>query len=126
MSKREKAIWIIDILTIVFILIALQSIAVGFEEFFFSHPLKERILLSIQLCSVNGWSEILHDSLGAIVPWSKFLLFIANVYAVIRKAFDLSTEDISSKSRGLIVVNLLFIVLKWIEFDSWFTAYMWR
>ncbi|MBQ7491576.1 MAG: hypothetical protein IJT76_03110 [Clostridia bacterium] len=126
MNKTQKIIWIIDVLTIVFILITLQSGVVCFEEIsdspYFS--LKEKILLSIQHYGFYGWSEILHNTFGPIVPWSKFLLFIANVYAVIRKIIGMIKKDISLKSRAFIVVNLLFITLKLIEFDNWWAGLM--
>jgi len=123
MSKRQKIIWIIDVLTIVFILIALQSGVVRFEKFSVSRPLIERISLSIQLYSVNGWSGVLYHYLGLVVPLSKFLLFIANIYAVIQKAIGKFKRDISPTSKWLIIVNLLFITLRLIEFagvwESW-------
>ena len=64
MSKEQRTIWIIDVLTIVLLIITLQSIAVGFEEFFkesffYRSPLGERILISIQLCSICGWLGVL-------------------------------------------------------------------
>ena len=123
MNKRQKILWIIDVLTIVVLIITLQSIAVGVGELY-GPSLKEKVLLSIQLCSACGWSEMLHDSLGAIVPWSKFLLFLANVDAVIRKMIGMKRKDISAKSRAFIVFNLLFIALKLIEFEHWWAGLM--
>ena len=123
MIKSQKALWIIDILTIVFVLIALQSIVVCFKELaYFS--LSDKIINSLQDCSFYGWSRMLRDSLGVVVPWSKFLLFLANVYAVIRKIRGMKKKDVSPKSRALIIINLLFITLKLIEFHIWWLGYM--
>ena len=126
MKKSQNVLWIIDVLTIIFVLIALQSIAVCFVELSNSEslPLKEVIFASIKYCGISGWSEILHDYLGPIVPWSKTLLFFANIYAVILKLIGIIRRTIPTKRFAFIVINLLFIVLKLIEFDSFLTALM--
>ncbi len=126
MKKSQKLLWIIDVLTIIFVFIALQSIAECFEDLSDSAylSLREVTVKSIQYCGVSGWSEILHEHLGSVVPWSKFLLFCANVYAVIWKAIGIAKKNIPSELAALIIVNLIFIVLKLIEFDNFWAGLM--
>ena len=124
-KNKSKILWIIDALTIIFLIIQIQStIARISPEHYWHYPLKEQLYDSIYLYTVHGWSEVLHDCLGSIVPWSKFLLFFANIYAVIWKIIGTIKRNVSSKSRVFIIVNLVFIVLKLIEFDGFLSGWM--
>ena len=123
--NRSKILWSIDTLTIIFLIIQVVSMFSYIKpENYWFYPLKEQLFHSLSLYTVVGWSEVLHNHLGAVVPWSKTLLFFANIYAVILKLIGIIRRTIPTKRFAFIVINLLFIVLKLIEFDSFLTALM--
>lgn len=124
-KNKSRVLLIIDVLTSVFLVIQVVSmISYITPEIYWHYPLKEQLFHSLSLYTVVGWSEVLHDCLGSIVPWSKTLLFFANIYAVIWKIIGTIKRNVSPKSRVFIIVNLVFIVLKLIEFDSFLTGLM--
>lgn len=124
-KNKSRVLLIIDVLTLSFLIIQIQSIiACKMRVSESSYTYGKSILDILQLYKYYGWSEILNDYLGQIVPWSKTLLFFANIYAVILKLIGIIRRTIPTKRFAFIVINLLFIVLKLIEFDSFLTALM--
>ena len=108
-KKNRNTLWIIDALTVIFIVIQVQSTISYCKTWqHWYHPLAAY--------KIDGWADVLHNCFGFVVPWSKFLLFCANVYAVIRKAMGIAKKSIPSRLAVLIILNLIFIVLKLIEF----------
>ena len=111
-EKKKKALLIINILTIVFSVIRIQSMVAFIRPEHFSHyPLKEQIINSFSLYTAVGWANRLLLTFGVFASLSKFALFWANIYAVIAESKGVANKSLPPKFVGLILVKLLFIAL---------------
>ena len=124
-QRRRRVLLVIDILTIAFIIIQIQSMVSYFRpENYYHYPFEEQLYDSFRLYVVAGWSDILHDTFGRLVPLTKFSLFLASIYAVIAETVGIVKKNLSTKFVVLILVKLLFITLSLIRFDTYLTHLM--
>ena len=118
-QKKRKVLRIIDTLTIVLIVIQIQSMLAYFTpENFYHYPFKEQLVDSFSLFMAAGWSDILFGIFSIFYPLSRFLVFLASIYAVLAETIGIVKKDLPPKFVGWILLKLLFIALSlvWIDY----------
>ena len=121
-EKTRKKLLIINVLTIAFILIQIQSmIAYINPENYYFYPFEEQLKDSFRLFATKGLSLIFLYCFGYTFLLTKFLLFFASIYAVFVETIGIVKKNLSPKYFLLILVKLLFIVLSLIRFETFIT-----
>ena len=118
-QKKRKALRIINILTIVLIVIQIQSMIAAIKpENFSFFPFKEQVIKSFVYFMYAGWSDILMRTFSIFYPLSRFLVFLASIYAVLAETIGIVKKDLPPKFVGWILLKLLFIALSlvWIDY----------
>ena len=117
MKNRKTKIIFFDILTVILLMIQLQSLVVYFvHSLSYSHDLTWTDYLSIY--SLYGISyTIYHSSFIYIYILTLFITFFWNIYVITVKTKDIRKKElIHGCYLWFIVTNILFVLLKTIEF----------
>ena len=116
MSKKTiRTLMLIDSLTLIFIIIQIQSIVAAYIHFskstFWSNEY-DIYISSIEVYTGFGWAAVLKTQFGSFIKWMKIFLFFANIYVVIKKLILVFKRTIASRVAFSIFINLLFMGFK--------------
>ncbi len=124
---KKKFILITDLLVTVFLIIQLQStICYILEHIAVLH--NRSIYDYLTLYSITGLEYAIHITpFGIIISWLVVITFFSNIAVIVIKIIDMFRKEeklIRGLYRYFIIINILFVILKIIYFDSYITMLM--
>lgn len=114
---KKKMLFLIDILTSTLLIIQIQSMIVLFFESY-AHLKDYTWNNYIELYDVYGITDAIYmSSYKQLYLWVIFIVFCLNIYSIAIKFRDIKkTELYKGIYRGFIIFNILFVVLRALEF----------
>ena len=114
---KNKVIHFVDILTVIFLSIQIQSTIVFIEERFSylqNYEWSDYFYL-YRCCGITD--TILSFSFEKLYYWIVFIVYFSSFYVIVVKIKDIRKKElIHGACRWFIVTNILFVLLKTIEY----------
>lgn len=114
---KKKILFLTDILTSILLLIQIQSIIVLIFENY-AHLEDYTWNNYVELYVVYGISDAIYmSSYKQLYLWVIFIVFCLNIYSITVKFRDVNKAELyKGIYRGFIIFNILFVVLRALEF----------